>query len=238
MPFPKCVVPVRPTTIINDDITVIILAANIGYGMKTYGPRSLLNINEKDTLLEHQISTIKASFPQSDIILVVGFKAGRIIKKCPPGVRIVENPTFEETNEAEQIRIALNCTITENAIIIKDNVVFNFDTFKDITQNGSCIIYDSKGRLDKHDIGVTIVNNYGTIFAYDIPTKWCHIVYLCGKDLKTIKALCTNKENSKLYLFELLNILLGKTDKIKAIEPKNMDIMKINTLRDWERLQI
>lgn len=235
--YTSCIVPTRTPKVQNDQIAVIILAANISYGMKSYGPKSLLAINNTTTLLEYQIELIRQSFPKSDIILVTGFSAEKMIKKRPLGVRIVENQLFETTNESEQIRLALNCCLSDSVLLIKDSVIFNAETFKNISQNGSCIIYDSQNKFEKNDIGVTVVDGYGTIFSYDIPTKWCHIVYLTGKDLQFIKWLCSNKENSKLYTFELLNMLLSKSEKIKAIEPVNMEISKIDNSRDLEKIR-
>ena len=174
----------RPANIPRSDITIIILAANIGYGMKSYGPKSLFNINDRETLLEYQINLLQTSFPNSDIILVVGFLADRIIRKCPPGIRIVENQLYETSNEVEQIRLALNCTLTDNVLIIKDDIICNHDTLIEIIKDQSCILYDSKNQIDSNNIGVTIVNNYATIFSYDIDTKWCHIAYLTNKELK------------------------------------------------------
>jgi bifunctional N-acetylglucosamine-1-phosphate-uridyltransferase/glucosamine-1-phosphate-acetyltransferase GlmU-like protein len=232
-----CVAPTRPPKNTNEDLTIIILAANVSYGMKSYGPRSLLCINQQETILEYQIKLIKQTFPKADILLVVGFLSNKIIKRCPAGVRIIENQLFDITNETEQVRLALNCTITNNVLIIKDNIVFNSETLTNVTNNSSCIVYDSNNQIDTNSIGVTIVNNFATFFSYDIPTKWCHIVYLINKDLKIIKNLCNNKENSKLYMFEILNILLHKIEKIKAIEPTNMEIIKIDNSRDLEKLR-
>jgi choline kinase len=234
----SCIAPTRPSNVDRDNITVIILAANIGYGMKSYGPKSLLNINEKETLLEYQIGIIRNTFPKADIILVVGFLADRIIRKCPLGVRIVENQFYENTNEVAQLRLALNCTLTENVLIIKDDIVFNLETFREISKDKSCVIYDSKQQIDSDNIGVTVVDGNATTFSFDIDSKWCHIAYLTIKDLKIVKNLCANKDNSRLYLFEILNMLLHRVDKIKAIEPKNMEIIKIDTSRDLEKLRI
>jgi CTP:phosphocholine cytidylyltransferase-like protein len=71
------VVPTRRTNVNRDDITIIIMGANIGYGMKSYGPKCLLHINNHETLLEYQINLLRTTFPHADIILVVGFLADR-----------------------------------------------------------------------------------------------------------------------------------------------------------------
>jgi choline kinase len=233
----SCIAPTRPQNKNLTDITIIILAANICYGMKSYGPKTLLTIHDQVTLLEYQIDLLNTVFPNSDIILVVGFLADKIIKKRPPNVRIIENQLYETTNEIEQVRLALNCALTNNVLIIKDNVIFNVDTLKEIEPNKSCIIYDSQNKIDKSDVGVTIVDNCATIFSYDLPTKWGHVVYLCNKDLSIFKNYCSNRNYSKMYLFEVLNMLLHKIGKIQAIEPKNMEIVKIDTSRDLEKIR-
>lgn len=236
------VAPTRPNNVNKSNITIIILAANIGYGMKSYGPKSLLNINNKETLLEYQVNLLKTVFPNSDILLVVGFGADKIIRRCPLGVRIIENQLYETSNEVEQVRLALNCTLTDNVLIIKDDIVFNNETLFEITKDISCIIYDSKNKIDSTNIGVTIVHNEVSIFTYDSPTKWCHIAYLTNKELKLIKNLCNNRERNRMYLFEVFNLMLNaefqsRIGRFKAIEPKNMEIVKIDTSKDLIQLK-
>lgn len=233
----SCVVPVRRDFHDRSDITVVILAANIGYGMKSYGPKTLFNINDKETLLEYQINILQTTFPKCEIILVVGFQADRIIKKCPPGIRIVENQLYETTNEVEQIRLALNCTLTENVLIIKDDIVFNAETLRSITRDKSCLIYDSKNQIDNENIGITVVDDVATIFAYGINTKWCHIIYLTKKELNILKSICNRRNLERLYLFEVLNTMLKRIGKMKAIEPQAMEISKIDTSKNLFMVQ-
>lgn len=231
------IVPARRNKVERNDITVIIMAANIGYGMKSYGPKSLLHINPHETLIEYQLNLIQTSFPNADIILVVGFAADRLIKRCPAGVRIVENQLYETTSEVEQVRLALNCTLTDNVLIIKDDIIFNDDTLCNISKSESCIIYDSKEQIDESNIGVTVVRDYATVFSYDIPTKWCHIVYLTEKDQKLLRTICSKRDRARMYLHEALDLMLQKTGKIRALEPTNMEIVKIDTSRHLHQLQ-
>jgi len=231
------VVPARRNTSKRDDITVIILAANIGYGMKSYGPKTLFNINDKETLLEYQINLLQTTFFNCEIILVVGFMADRIIRKCPPGIRIIENQLYETTNEVEQIRLALNCTLTDNVLIIKDDIIFNQQTLQAITRDKACLIYDSGNRIYNTNIGVTIVDNYATIFAYGTKNKWCHIIYLTKKEVKLLKSICNKRSLEKLYFFEVLNMVLERSGKMKAIEPQEMEITKIDTSKDLFMVQ-
>ena len=234
---PSCVVPTRRSKIDRSDITVIIMAANIGYRMKSYGPKSLLNVTPNETLIEYQLNTIQSSFPHADVILVVGFFADRLIKRCPPGIRVVENQLYEETNEVEQIRLALNCTLTDNILVLKDDVIFNNETLCNISKQKSCLIYDSQDRIEHTNIGVTVINGYATTFSYGLSDKWCHIVYLTKKETNILRAICAKRENSKMYLHEALNLMLKRTGHITAIEPSNMDIIKIDTSQHLLQIQ-
>jgi choline kinase len=231
------VAPTRRNKVDRNDITVIIMAANIGYGMKSYGPKSLLNINPTETLIEYQLNMIQTSFPNADIILVVGFAADRLIKRCPPGVRIIENQLYETTNEVEQVRLALNCSLTDNVLIIKDDIIFNDDTFYAISKNQSCLIYDSKDQIDGGNIGVTVINGFATTFSYDMTNKWCHIVYLTEKDMKILRTICSKRDRARMYLHEGLDLMLQRVGKIQAIEPKSMEIVKIDTSKHLLQLQ-
>jgi hypothetical protein len=114
-------------------------------------------------------------------------------------------------------------------LIIKDDIVFNSDTLCNITKDTSCIIYDSKQQIDSQNIGVTVINGHATVFSYDLPDKWCQIVYLTDKDRKILQGICNKRERSKMYLHEALDLMLQRIGKIKAIEPVNMEIMKIDT---------
>jgi hypothetical protein len=230
------VVPVRPTNITRSDITIIILAANITYGMKTYGPKSLIDINSHETLIEYQINLIKTFFPSADILLVVGFYADRIIKKCPAGVRIIENQLFETLNEVEQLRLALNCTLTNNVLIMKEDIICNYETFSQINRNKTCLIFDSHDQLPESEIGINVVDGYATMLNHSSPNKWCHMAFFTNKELKILKNLCT-RHRSRLFWFEIINTMLEKVNKILAIEPLNMQITKIDNSKILKQLQ-
>ena len=75
------------TTVKNDgsnkeedpNITVIVPVAGMGHRMKSYGPKCLLQANQKETILEKTISNIKREHPKSDIIVVAGFESNKVI---------------------------------------------------------------------------------------------------------------------------------------------------------------
>jgi bifunctional N-acetylglucosamine-1-phosphate-uridyltransferase/glucosamine-1-phosphate-acetyltransferase GlmU-like protein len=67
--------------------------------------------------------------------------------------------------------------------------------------------------------------------------KWCHIIFLTEKEKKILQNLCNKKERSRMFLFEVLTIMLQKVGKIKAISPHDMEIMKIDTSKQLQKIQ-
>ena len=215
-------------------LTVIIPVAGMGHRMKSYGPKCLLKANQKETILEKTVSNIKREYPYSDIIVVVGFESEKVIRSLPSFVRIVENPNYEKTNIVESLRIGINASAHDNVLIIYGDLIFNVYSIREMTSTGTCVVFDSKNRFKEEEVGLTIVENKVTTFAYGLPSKWSQIAYLEDGAFEMLKALCSDKRKNKLYLFELFNIIIENGFVIRAKEPKGMTIKEIDSLKDLQ----
>ena len=214
------------------NITVIVPVAGMGHRMKAYGPKCLLQANQKETILEKTISNIKREHPKSDIIVVAGFESNKVINSLPHYVRIVENSSFEETNIVESIRLGINASANKKLLIVYGDLIFNVYSIRNVEANGTCVIVDSKSRFKDDEIGVTVVDDEVTMFAYGLEKKWSQIAYFEGKAFDLLKKLCSNKKRSRLYPFEIFNMIIESGIKIKAVEPKRMTIKEIDSLKD------
>tara|TARA_R110000824_G_scaffold14985_4_gene63363 strand:- start:11962 stop:12669 length:708 start_codon:yes stop_codon:yes gene_type:complete len=213
-------------------LTVIIPVAGMGHRMKSYGPKCLLPANKKETILEKTISNIEREYPYCDIIVVAGFESEKVIKTLPSKVRVVENHQYESTNIAESIRIGMNAAANKHLLIVYGDLVFNVYSIRNITSDGPCAVVDSKERFKEEEVGVTVVDGKITNFAYGLPSKWSQIAYFEGRSFDILKELCSDKRKSKLYPFELFNIIINSGIDIKAKEPSGMLIKEIDSLKD------
>ena len=215
-------------------LTVLIPVAGMGHRMKSYGPKCLLRANQKETILEKTVSNIKREYPYSDIIVVVGFESEKVIRSLPSFVRIVENQNYEKTNIVESVRIGINASAHENILIIYGDLIFNVYSIREITSSGTCVVFDSKNRFREEEVGLTVVEDVATTFAYGLPNKWSQIAYLENEAFGMFKTLCSDKRKNKLYLFELFNIIIESGIVMKAKEPKGMIIKEIDSLKDLQ----
>ena len=215
-----------------NQLSVIIPAAGTGRRMKSYGPKCLLQSKGDLCIIEQIVDNVANVYPLSDIIVVVGFEADKVIQSLSASVRIIENQLYNETNIVESIRLALNNVITDSVIIIYGDLIFNPEAIHNIADDSSCAIVDSKNRFKNEEIGVTIVDNKITNFAYGLDTKWAQIIFLTGKELEIFRQLCFDRKRNKMYPFEIFNIMIDHGGVIKTKEPVNMQIREVDSLKD------
>lgn len=215
------------------DTVIAILGAGIGSRIKSHEPRSLIKIGNK-TLLEHQLCTLRECFETPEIIAVVGCKAEKVIKKIRGNVRIVENQIHETTNTSESIRLAFNNSLKGNFLFIHGDLYFNTSTLKNVDYSKSFVIVDNKKMIHDKEVGLTIHNNAATIFSYGLPTKWCQIAYITGRELKILKNIFNKFDTTqkKMLSFEILNKMISMGAIFKCYEPKNMSILEIDRIKD------
>jgi len=216
-------------------VGVIILAEEMGYRMKSYGPKCLIE-TKTGTILSDQIKTIQKVFHDPDIVLLTGFQADKIVKKSPKGIRIVENQLYQDTNSVEGLRLCFNNMSNNSILIISGDLIFNEHALNSIANEGSCVIIDSKNRISNDEIGVSTNNDRILNFAYGLDSIWCGIVFLQGKELQMAKNFCT-RDNSKMCSFEMLNYVINSGGKIRHIEPQNLNIAKISSVKDFHILR-
>lgn len=213
------------------DITFVLLSGSVPYGMKSFGPHPLFKL-ENSTLLDIQIDIINKTFVNCEIILVTGYLADKVIKKRPDNVRIIENQLYETTNECEQMRLAINNTNNENIIFISGNMLFNEKTLSVIDRNKSCLVYETSNQISREEIGLSVTNNIVTSMSYAIDeNKWCNIAYFNNKILEKIKYLTSEKRNRKMFMFEIIDSILDKTE-IYGVTSPDIIVKKIDSPKD------
>ncbi len=215
------------------DMSVIILSAGVGSRIKSNEPRSLIKIGTK-TLLEHQIDLINNNLNNHEIIGVFGYAIEKIIRKVYGKVRVVENQLYENTNNSESLRLAVNNASRRNIMFFHGDLYFNDAVFKSIDFKKSFLVVDRKEMMKSKEIGVTIQNNKATILSYGLPTKWCQIAFITGKELKILRNVLSKLQGSqkKMLSFEVINKMISMGANFECYEPNNMSIIEIDCIKD------
>lgn len=216
-----------------NDMAVVILSAGVGSRIKSNEPRSLIKIGNK-TLIEHQIDLLNNNLTNHEIIGVFGYAIEKIIKKIHGKLRVVENQIYEETNNSESLRLAVNNTSKNNIMFFHGDLYFNEAMFKNADFKKSFLIVDKKQMMKSKEIGITIQNNKATILSYGLPTKWCQLAFVTGKELKILRNVLSRLHGSqkKMLSFEIINKMISMGANFECYEPNNMSIIEIDCIKD------
>ena len=220
----------------SDSVSVIIPAAGMGRRMKSYGPKPLIKIGIS-TIIKNQVSLLKSYIPNSNIILVCGFRAEKLMNETPSHILKVENELYEQTNVVRSIamglRISGDCS---KVMVVYGDLVFNSETLRSISfKESSIIVTDSTMGVD--EVGCIIDESDQTLtnLMYDLPEKWGQISVFVNKELELLKQLCWDEKNNTKFGFEIINQILEKGGKFKCVQNSKIKIVDIDSSKDIPR---
>jgi choline kinase len=215
-------------------LSVIIPAAGMGRRMKSYGPKSLINLDNRQTVLDRQGELILKAYPKAEIIVVVGHEADLVMSRMSPAMKPVENELYETTNVVRSLSMGMRLASYPDILIVYGDLVFNRDAIENLAGGHSLVVVDNHGRMDAEEVGVTVVDGRITRFCYDVDTKWGQIAYLTGAEASLFKQVAWNRNHSRWYGFEALNRVIELGGRLRPIEPHRMKLAEIDTSRDIE----
>lgn len=234
--------PNHPSFLRDEKITVILLAENYGYRMKSYGPISLIQLENK-TLLEHQIEVISSVFVDFEIILCSGFETHKVYhfiqSYFPPSynIRIVENQVYYHSNCCEGLRLCMNNTMNNKMLVCGGGIVLTAEYLKSLNLRKPSILTQSGAKDGTFEIGV--ISNDSRLETMSLAVKdkvWTELLYLTGDQLiRSFYNTISKPELKNKFLFEALNIWKGRK-QLYVCENKADNIFKIDNIKTLKRI--
>ena len=215
--------------------SIIIPSAGEGTRIKSFGPRSLLPVNNC-TVIERQTQLIREVFPNSQIILVSGFEANKLMNRAPNGIISIENERYLETNVLRSIGIGLRACIHDHVIVLYGDLVFNQELLE-FPLNKSCVLHSTTEIVTETEVGCTINDGKLENMFYGLPNKWFSVLYLTGKELKLFKTIAFDKQKEKMYGWEAVNETIESGGEFMAYSPKGAFCTDIDSSKDIENVK-
>ena len=226
----------------SESVSILLLAENHGYRMKSYGPISLVSIDGK-SLIERQIEAISSVFIDFEIVLCSGFETQKVynfIRKRfgqSVKIRIVENQVYFHSNCCESIRLCMNNVMTNRLIICGGGVLLTPHYLKSINLKKSSVLFQSPQEANEFDIG--IIDNEGKLESLSLAISdkcWTEIMYLTGQKLiQSFYNLVSNPEYKNKFLFEAINDWPNRREVVTQYN-EYYPIVKINNVKTLRRI--
>jgi len=218
------VVTIKETT--KSRCSVVIPSAGVGSRMRTYGPTSLIKIEDEITVFERQKRLISQTIPNHEIVLVTGFESQKVINNTPRDIIHVQNERYQESNVVRSIQIGINAATTDNILVVYGDLVFNSATLSHSFQESSIVI-DTQADNKNTEVGCIVHNEYLEQMCFDLPQKWSQVVYLTGKELSLFSKFANNPQNIMAFGFEAINWILEHGGRFKVLS-NDMDIQTVD----------
>lgn len=212
-----------------DKYSIIIPAAGMGRRMKIYGPKSLIAINKKHTILSKQLMSINACFRRNETFLVGGFEHNKL--PHIGGIKLLYNPEYERTNVLHSINIALKKIKNNKVIIIYGDLVFNKACLNLPFYKESAIVVSNT--MKDEEVGCVVQDGKLEHMFYGLPNKWSQIAFFTGKELELLRHIAHNK---MWFGFEAINEIITHGGNFKVFTPKNGRAVDIDCSYDLKLL--
>ncbi len=210
--------------------SIIIPAAGLGRRMKTYGPKSLISINDDETIISRQIQNIKECFRRHEIILVGGYQIEKLQKTVKDEVKLVYNKDYVDTNVAASIKIGLDHVTTNRVIVIYGDLIFNSNCLNlPFHKESALVVCDS---MKKEEVGCVIENSIVQNVFYQLPNKWAQISFFTGAELQLLKNILKNDRTNVWFGFELINSIINAGGQFNSLIPEDGNIVDIDSSID------
>lgn len=213
-------------------ISIVLYGSRAIDRMKAYGNKSLLPITKTQNVIDIQLEAIHTVFPKSEVIIVSGFDVEKIIKNRPQLTKIIENVRFEDSNETEDIKIALNAITNNRVITISSDVILNSQALIHLKDRGSCVLVDYKNQFSNEDIGATWTESRLEMLSFGIPNKWCHVAQFSGKELDLLRKFSLSRGKGSTMLYEGINFVITNGGKMTTCPQSTGYCRKIEKVED------
>lgn len=218
------------------NLTCVLLSAGNALDKRFKRSVGLIEFKDGRKLIDCQIQAFRKNFPMAEIIVVTGYDADNLIKHIHqvwPMVRIVENERFEETNNSRSLYLASLVGKSTNYIIANGDIYFDSTAIQDIVSKESVLLMDSGGTINSDEVGVTVIGNLVTYVAHGLDKKWSQILFAKDTNLTHIINMCSDRNNNRRYLYEIINDLIDCGCKFGVKEHTGV-IKEFDSIKDLE----
>lgn len=209
--------------------SIIIPAAGAGRRMRTYGPKSLIEIHNQ-SILQKQLVEIQKAFKIFEVVLVGGFEFDKLAKEAPNGICLVENKDYQETNVLHSIKLGLDRVTTDKVLVIYGDLIFNNECLALPFHKESGLVLTNT--MKKEEVGCILENNRIANLFYQLESKWAQISYFTGLELTMLKDIANEGFSSSWFGFEAINKIIDNGGNFKAFAPKNAKAIDIDCSAD------
>lgn len=221
-------------------MTYIILAAGKGQNLEPLTlsyPKTSYNLDEKTTVLQHTVRSIRCYDKDAEIVVVTGYLGDRIKEELiDDNVKFVNNPFYETTNSISSVWFARdylereNVAILHGDIILDDYLVENY-LVKDTDY--PYVFVDSS--VDKPGAYNAVIKD-GQVMVMSRKLEKFDAKYCCVTKLDAVSARLVKKEIDTMINSNMYNLYF-EDSMVQMIMFQNFELQSIDVCaHNWSEV--
>lgn len=140
---------------------IVILAAGLGSRLREGAsevPKPLTRLDNGQSIMERQVSSISKFFDFNDIMVVVGYKSGIIMEEFP-NLTFIYNQDFSSNNTSKSLLRALKKVKNESVLWFNGDVVFDESLLENLLssiEKGNSFVSVNNSKVSDEEIKYTL----------------------------------------------------------------------------------
>lgn len=193
-------------------------------GMKSYGPRSLLTIDDTN-IITGTLSLIRGSYRKAHITVIANFDPTRVKTKPYKNMDIIGASCAKDYLKS--------ISVCDYLLFMNHDVVFNDYLLQSIPRDRSCLTFDNRPMSRNELCGLT-QNNKVLRLAYGLDDKsknvytFSHIYGFTGKELTLFQEILTSPKYENFDFFEIVNLIIDEGGEFDVALDKKAKSLVIN----------
>lgn len=224
-------------------INVLLMAQEPTKGIKSFGPKVLLDINTNKKILDYHIQNFISMQKNANIITSVGFdkeKIHKYLNNISNNKRQINNTLdckhYHCKNEGYVLKQYLHkYPKTNKLLIVPAGVLFKKNTILKKHINKKSTIFLLNKYLQNFEKGCSIQDGQIKYIFFDLEYCWTECVYLNSEAIDILKTQCNTKGFENKFLFEIVNNLIEKNIHFEYEIINSNKFIKINHIKEIKK---
>lgn len=216
----------------NEPITFIILCSQKS-NKRGYHNIPFTQIDNR-FLIDLQLSTITANYPEAEIILISGFEHSKLVDYIHnsnfKNIRIAENKNYKMSSALDCWIFGLNLASKSRTYIIHGDRLFSSLCISTSNSHATHILCHGSDK-NNYNLGLLIEKDAMINISYGLPNMWSEIFFISRDDFDLTRKLINDYEKQKFYSLESFVNKLAGNIKIPVISVDSTDIRVLKELK-------
>lgn len=221
-------------------ISILLMAQEATKGLKSFGPKILLNITPHKKIIDYHISNFMSLQKSANIVTSIGFDSEKIVKylsTITKNKKQINNTilcqNYSINNDGYVLSEYLRkCPDTKGLLIVPAGVLFKPNSINKNHISKQSTIFLLNKYNPNFETGCSIQDEEIKYVFFNLEHCWTECVFLNQACISELKNIIDTQNIDNKFLFEIVNMLIDKNVEFAYEKINYKKFIKINNAKE------